>query len=91
MERTGNGSKAKALTTLCRHLRQAEEVELAVRFQVRALLNHDLKPARYLRCDGWVFVVSSDGGLITIHTGQAKRWVPVGTKPPQRRKPRRPR
>jgi hypothetical protein len=92
MERTRNDSRPKALATLKLHLAKATEVELAPEFQAVALLNHDLKPARYLRFDTWVFVVSEDGGLITIHTGAAKRWVPLGTKPlKKRRKRRRPR
>lgn len=92
MERTEKGSRSKALTTLKTHLARATEVELAPQFKVVALLNHDLKPARYLRFETWVFVVSEDGGLLTIHTGAAKRWVPLGTKP-KKRKPnkRRPR
>lgn len=91
MERSGNGSATRALTTLVRHLEDAEEVELAPQFRAKALLDHELKPARYLRSSGWVFVVSSDGGLITIHAGTANRWVPVGTKPPKRSRSRRPR
>lgn len=92
VERTANDSKPKALLSLKKHLARATEVELAPQFKVVALLNHDLKPARYLRFDTWVFVVSEEGGLLTIHTGAAKRWVPLGTKP-KKRKPnkRRPR
>ena len=92
MERTANGSRKKALATLKQQLARATEVELAAQFKVVALLNHDLKPARYLRFDTWVFVVSEEGGLLTIHTGAAKRWVPLGTKPTQKkRRKRRPR
>lgn len=91
MERTGCDAPAKALASLVKHLERAEEVVLAPWYRATALLNHKLQPARYLRCDGWVFVVSLDGGLVTIHSGAAKRWAPLGTKPPRRRKRRRPR
>lgn len=89
IERTGNKSKERALQTLAEHLEKAEEVELAVQYRATALLNHDLKPARYLRSGSWILVVSEDGGLVTIHRGTAKRWVRLGTKPaPKRRRPR---
>jgi hypothetical protein len=92
MERTESSSRPKALASLKKHVAQATEVELTPAFQVIALLNHDLKSARYLKFDTWIFVVSEDGGLITIHSGAAKRWVPPGTKPSRkRRKKRRPR
>jgi hypothetical protein len=91
MERTEIGSRPKALTSLKKHLAKATEVELAPQFKAIALLNHDLKPARYLRFDTWVFVVSEQGGLLTIHSGAAKRWVPLGTKRQKRKaKKRRP-
>jgi hypothetical protein len=80
MERTGCDAPPRALASLVKHLERADEVELAPRYRATALLNHKLEPARYLRCDGWVFVVSLDGGLITIHTGGAKRWIPRGMK-----------
>lgn len=91
MERTGNKFKERSLKTLVEHLEKAEEVELAVQYRVMALLNHDLKPARYLRSEAWVFVVSADGGLVTIHRGTAKRWVPLGAKSAPKRRRRRPR
>jgi len=91
MERTGCAVAPRALTSLVKHLERAEEVELAPRYRATALLNHKLQPARYLRCDGWVFVVSLDGGLVTIHSGAAKRWTPLGGKPLNKRKSRKPR
>lgn len=90
MERTDSHAPSRAFASLVTHLEQAEEVELAPRYRVTALLNHKLQPARYLRCDGWVFVVSLDGGLVTIHSGAAKRWAPLA-KTVKRRKRRRPR
>lgn len=92
IERTGCKSKERALKSLVEHLEKAEEVELVTQYRVTALLNHDLKPARYLRSNTWVFVVSMDGGLVTIHRGTAKRWQAVGTEQSKpRRKRRRPR
>jgi hypothetical protein len=61
MERTGSKSRERALKSLIKQLERAEEVELAVQYRVAALLNHDLKPARYLKYDNWIFVVSLDG------------------------------
>ncbi len=92
MERTDCTSKSQARTNLKELIAKSTEVELAPRFKVIALLNHDLKPARYFKFDRWIFVVSEQGGLVTIHSGTAKRWIPLGTKPP-RKKPqkRRPR
>ena len=79
MQRTGCHAPTRALHSLVRNLERAVEVELAPRYRATALLNHKFQPARYLRCDCWVFVVSLDGGLITIHTGAANRWISVGT------------
>jgi len=89
MARTGCDAPPRALATLVKHLEKAEEVELTPRYRATALLNHKLQPARYLRCDGWVFVVSLDGGLVTIHSGAAKRWMPLGGKLPKKRVSRR--
>lgn len=75
VERTQTRSDIRALNTLKKHLVRSQEVELAPQYQAKALLNHDLEPARYLRCDTWIFVVSMDGVLKTVHAGSAKRWV----------------
>jgi hypothetical protein len=91
MERTGCEEPSRALTSLVRSLERAEEVELTPKYRATALLNHKLQPARYLRFDAWIFVVSLDGGLVTIHSGAAKRWMPLGAKLPQPKKRRRPR
>jgi hypothetical protein len=91
IERTGSKSRERALKSLVKQLERAEEVELAMRYRVAALLNHDLKPARYLKLDNWIFVVSLDGGLVTVHSGSANRWVSLGSKPSARPKRRRPR
>jgi hypothetical protein len=80
IERTGNSSEARAFANLEKHLSRADEIELAPQYQTIALLNHDLKPARYLQFNTWVFVVSMDGALLTVHTGGAKRWLQPGTK-----------
>ncbi len=90
MERTSCKSEREAHATLKRHLAAATEVELAPQYKVVALLNHDFKPARYFKFDKWVFVISPEGSLVTIHTGTAKRWLPLGTKPPKKRHKRRP-
>ena len=90
IERTGNSSEVRAFANLEKHLSRAEEIELAPQFQTIALLDHDLKPARYLQSNPWVFVVSMDGALLTVHTGGAKRWVSPGTKTkPKKRNTRR--
>jgi hypothetical protein len=92
MQRTGCTSERKAHATLKRQFALATEVELAPAYKTIALLNHDFKPARYFKFDKWVFVVSDEGALVTIHSGTAKRWVPLGTKPQRKKqKPRRPR
>src|ERR1700750_2472458 len=68
------------------------EVEPAPAYKTIALLNHDFKPARYFQFEKWVFVVSDEGALITIHSGTAKRWIPLGSIPPRKkRNKRRPR
>ena len=90
MERTGCKSERQAHAALKQHLAQAIEVELAPQYKVVALLNHDLKPARYFKLNQWIFVISPEGSLVTIHTGAAKRWLPLGTKPPKKRHKRRP-
>ncbi len=86
MERTGNASETRAITSIRRNLARAVEVQLAPKYRATALLNHDLSPARYLRFDTWIFVVSPEGVLLTVHTGAAKRWL---AEPTTRRKVRR--
>lgn len=86
MERTRTRSEIRALAMLQKHLARAEEVQLAPHFQAIALLEHDLTPARYLRFDTWIFVVSMDGVLLTVHAGEAKRWLPLGTKPSRKKR-----
>ena len=90
MERTQTRSKARAIAKLQKLLAKAEEVELAPQFRAKALLNHNLEPARYLRFDTWIFVVSMAGVLKTVHAGGAKRWglpaeKPVRERPRKRR------
>ena len=77
-ERTHVRSQARALATLVKHLVPAVEVQLAPKYQEIALLNHGLKPARYLRFNIWVFVVSMDGALLTVYKGSTKRWILPG-------------
>lgn len=89
MERTRCSSELRALRTLHEHLARAVEVQLAPKFRALALLEHDLKPARYFRCDAWIFVVSEDGALLTVHAGEAKRWAPIETTPKKKHAGRR--
>jgi hypothetical protein len=92
MERTSCKSERQAHATLKKHFASATEVELAPAYKAIALLNHDFKPARYFQFDKWVFVVSDEGALLTIHSGTAKRWIPLGSVPPRKkRNKRRPR
>jgi hypothetical protein len=92
MERTGCTSERQARATIKKQFALANEVELAPAYKAIALINHDFKPARYFRFDKWVFVVSGEGALITIHSGTAKRWIPLGSTPPRKkRNKRRPR
>lgn len=90
MERTECRNKTAARASLKRHIAKATEVELAPNYKAIALLNHDLKPARYFKFDKWIFVVSEQGGLLTIHSGAAKRWIPLGSKPPRKKRKKRP-
>src|SRR5690349_5667970 len=92
MERTECTSERQAHATIKKHFARATEVELAPAYKAIALLNHDFKPARYFKFEKWVFVVSDEGALLTIHSGTAKRWIPLGTLPPRKkRNKRRPR
>lgn len=90
MERTECRSETRALRMLHQHLARATEVQLAPKFRAIALLEHDLKPARYFSFDRWVFVVSDDGALLTVHTGDAKRWIPMVDPPGRNRKANEP-
>jgi hypothetical protein len=89
MERTGCTSERKAHTALKKQFALATEVELAPAYKTIALLNHDFKPARYFKFDKWVFVVSEEGALVTIHSGAAKRWIPLGAISPRKKRNRR--
>src|SRR6187200_15634 len=71
IERTDCTTKAQARAQLKKLVAKATEVELAPRYQALALLNHDFKPARYLKFEKWIFVISEEGGLMTIHSGTA--------------------
>jgi hypothetical protein len=75
VERTQTHSEVRAYNTLKKFLARSEEVQLAPQYRAKALLNHNLEPARYLRCETWVFVVSMDGVLKTVHSGGADRWL----------------
>lgn len=56
---------------------RAVEVQLKPRYRVAALCNNGFEPARYYRSSGFVFVVSIKTGLVmTVHTGEARRWEP---------------
>jgi hypothetical protein len=93
MQRDRCTSERQAHATIKKQFALATEVELAPAYKTIALLNHGFKPARYFKYDKWVFVVSDEGSLITIHSGTAKRWIPLGSTPPPRKKrnKRRPR
>jgi len=74
-KRTGSkaddeGIKSK-VEALCK---KSVEVELEPSFKALALLNHRLKPARYYKFSQFIFVISEDV-LVTIHFGEAKRWI----------------
>src|SRR5262245_57973387 len=86
MERTDCTSERKAHATIKRQFALAKEVELAPAYKAIALLNHDFKPARYFQFEKWVFVVSEEGALVTIHSGTAKRWIPLGSVPPRKKR-----
>lgn len=52
----------------------SEPVRLKKKFQAKQLLNHDCRPATYLRNKrGWIFVME-DNHVVTVHNGAAKRW-----------------
>lgn len=77
-------AKAKAkewerlVTRLKRALTKAEEVQLKPRYRAVAIMNNGFKGARYYRADGFIFVVSEDEGqVMTVHTGEARRWEPM--------------
>lgn len=92
VERTQTRSEVRAFNTLKKFLARSKEVQLAPQFRSKALLNHDLEPARYLKCETWIFVVSMEGVLKTVHSGGAERWVAPDQKSGGRRSnARRPR
>lgn len=61
-----------------RVIRRAQEVVLKPRYRAAALINNRFKPARYFRSEAFIFVVSVETGLVvTVHTGEARRWESV--------------
>lgn len=63
---------------LKRALGRAVEVQLKPCYRVAALCNNRFEAARYYRGERFVFVVSVRTGLImTVHTGEARRWEPM--------------
>lgn len=74
MRRTGESNPDKLLERWNAETAAAAEIELDSVGRVLALTAHEFKNARYFRSPGgWVFVVS-DGWVVTVHRGDAKRF-----------------
>ena len=75
MRRTGERDPDKMLALWNTETAAAEEIELDKVGRVLALTGHGFQPSRYFRSPGgWVFVVS-DGWVLTVHRGDAKRFL----------------
>ena len=74
-KRTGSKADDEGIKSKIETLfKKSVEVELEPSFKALALLNNRLKPARYYSFSQFIFVISEDV-LVTIHFGEAKRWI----------------
>lgn len=75
-ERTGaKGGEEKIARRLRNLLARAEEVKLKRKYRLKTLCTYRGQEARYFLHDGqYIFVVTENRVLRTVHTGTADRW-----------------
>jgi len=77
IERVRNINPERAIDELISLCNMAKPAELKKKFRSIALLQHNFKECKYFKDNNFVYVVINEC-IITVHGGDADRWVYEG-------------